>query len=255
MRISVTATTPELLERVRAYVPPGAQPCSVDEIDRRFSLTTDETGAVTLTRDEFLIGGAKGVDLDLALELLDSQIRLYLGRKARGAIFIHAGVVAHNGRAIVIPARSFGGKTTLVAALVKAGAIYFSDEFAVIDEDGLVRPYPKPLSMRSNGLRQTDHPVSSIGGVAGEDPLPLGAIVITSFKPGAAWRPRRLSAGAGAMALIENAVPAQERPEEVMRLVSRAALGSMVLESDRGEAEEVAPLLLADVTEMPDPAA
>ena len=38
------------------------------------------------------------------------------------------------GRAIVIPGRTFSGKSTLVAELVRAGATYYSDEYAVEDE-------------------------------------------------------------------------------------------------------------------------
>ncbi len=72
-------------------------------------------------------------------------------------------------------------------------------------------------------------------------------IVITTYKPGAEWKPKRLSPGAGAMALLANAVPAMERPSEVMPAISRAAEDAVVIESDRGEAEEVAPLLLAEL--------
>ena len=151
---------------------------------------------------------------------------------------------------IVIPSASFAGKTTLVTALVKAGAVYYSDEFAVIDRDGLVHPYAKPLSVRGDGWRQTDHAVESFGGVAGDEPLPLGMIVITSYRPGAEWKPKRLSAGAGAMALLANAVPAQERPKEVMHAVSRAAEGAVVIESDRDEADAIAPLLLAELEQQ-----
>jgi hypothetical protein len=71
--------------------------------------------------------------------------------------------------------------------------------------------------------------------------------VITTYKPGAEWKPRRLSPGTGAMALLANAVPAQERPEEVMRTISRAAKGAAVIESDRGEADEIAPLLIQEL--------
>jgi hypothetical protein len=49
------------------------------------------------------------------------------------------------------------------------------------------------------------------------------------------------------MALLENAVPAQVRPEQVMHAISRAAKGSVVIESDRDEADEIAPLLLAEL--------
>ena len=67
----------------------------------------------------------------------------------RMLIFIHAGVVAQDGVAIALPGVSFAGKTTLVSALVRAGAVYYSDEFAVIDKRGVVNPYPKALSVRA----------------------------------------------------------------------------------------------------------
>jgi hypothetical protein len=110
-----------------------------------------------------------------------------------------------------------------------------------------VHPYAKPLSVRGNGYRQTEHPVASFGGVAGEGPLPVGAIVVTTYKRGARWTPRPLSPGAGALALVANAVPAKERPDEVIRATSRAARDAVVIESDRGEAAEVAPLVLAEL--------
>lgn len=247
VRLAVAATEPELLELVRPYLPPGWRPCPASKVEQRFSIVIEENGTYALARDGTPLAGARGLERDLALELLDSQLRLYLGRKAPDTIFIHAGVVGHRGRAIVIPAPSFGGKTTLVAALVRAGASYYSDEFAVLDEGGLVHPYAKALSIRGNGVAQTDHPVASIGGVAGQEPVPLGAIVVTSYTPGAKWAPRRLSPGAGAMALLANAVPAKERPEQVMRTISRAAQGAVVIESDRGEADKVAPLLLPEL--------
>ena len=83
--------------------------------------------------------------------------------------------------------------------------------------------------------------------MAGVEPLPLGMIVITTYRSGAEWRPKRLSGGAGALALLSNAVPAQERPKEVMEAVARAASKAAVVESDRDEADQIAPLLLAEL--------
>ena len=57
---------------------------------------------------------------------------------------MHAGAVAWRDRGIVIPGRSHSGKTTLVRALVEA-ARYYSDEFAVLDPQGRLHPYPLPL--------------------------------------------------------------------------------------------------------------
>jgi hypothetical protein len=248
VRLAVGAGEEEVLERIRRILPPGSQPCSPETVDARFSLTRGEFGTYGITKNGKKLGGISKLELDLALEVLDSQLRLYLGRTAPDAVFVHAGVVSRNGVGIIIPAASFAGKTTLVAALVKAGAVYYSDEFAVIDRDGLVHPYAKALSVRDDGdWRQTDHAVESLGGVAGEERLPLGLVVVTSYKPGAEWRPQRLSQGAGAMALLANAVPARERSEDVMGAVSRAVDGALVLQGDRGEADAVAPLLLREL--------
>ena len=247
LRLALSASNAELFDRVRAFLPPGWRPCPPSTVERRFSLI-EEDFTYSLKRDGKVIGGAEGiVDLELALELLDSQLRIYLGRFAPDTIFVHAGAVAHRGRAIVMPGMSFSGKTTLVAALIRAGATYYSDEFAVLDERGLVHPYAKPLSVRDGGLAQTAHAVASFGGVTGEEPSPLGAIVVTHYKPGAVWEPRRLSAAAGATALLANAVPAKERPKQVMRTIARAAEGALVIESDRGEASTTAELLLAEL--------
>src|ERR671929_229610 len=87
----------------------------------------------------------------------------------------HAGVVGWQGRAILIPGRSFSGKSTLVAALVRAGATYYSDEFAVLDERGRVHPFPKKLSMRLEGsARPRFAPVEELGGRRGTTPLRVG---------------------------------------------------------------------------------
>jgi hypothetical protein len=245
VRAAVRSNLPQLLELVPPMLPPGWRPCASSAVECRFAILTESGGTYGLAKDGK--GIARGVDLDLALELLDSQIRMHIGETAPDWIFVHAGVVAHRDRAIVMPGRSFSGKTELVAALVRAGCAYYSDEFAVLDERGLVHPYPKPLSLRGEDLWQRDHDVEAIGGVAGTDPLRLGLIAVTTYRADAEWRPRRLSAGEGAMALLANTVPARERPAETMRAISRAADGAIALESDRGEADAVAPRLLAEL--------
>ena len=119
---------------------------------------------------------------------------------------------------------------------------------AVLGNDGLAHPYAKSLSLRESGDHvQVEHSVDALGGVAGEDGLPLGAVVVTSYKPDAQWQPEYLSPGEGAMALLANAVPARERPEEAMRALSRCADGAVVVMSDRSEADVVARWLMAEL--------
>jgi hypothetical protein len=128
---------------------------------------------------------------------------------------------------------------------VEAGALYYSDEFAVLDATGRVHPYARPLSYRpSDGGPSVDYPVHELGGAAGDRPLPVRLVVATRYRPGAQWDPQPLSSGAGALSLLENAVPAQDRPDQTIRHISRTIAGATVLQSDRGEADETAGLLL-----------
>ena len=57
----------------------------------------------------------QGAGLELALVVLDGHLRALVALHAPDRIFVHAGVVTHGGRTIVIPGKSFTGKTTLSA--------------------------------------------------------------------------------------------------------------------------------------------
>ncbi len=93
----------------------------------------------------------------------------FVAERAPDHLFVHAGVVGWEGRAIVMPAASFAGKTTLVQAWLEAGATYYSDEFAVLDRAGQrasVRPstgdpgrldrVESPRAGRGTGRRDRD---------------------------------------------------------------------------------------------------
>jgi hypothetical protein len=95
-----------------------------------------DDGLLSVVCDEEPVMGS--LDRRLALGILDAELRMYIALNAPEHVFVHAGVVGVGERAIVLPGRSFAGKTTLVAALVRAGAEYWSDEYAVLDADGLV---------------------------------------------------------------------------------------------------------------------
>jgi hypothetical protein len=122
----------------------------------------------------------------------------------------------------------------------------------VLDSEGLVHPYPKPLSIRAGELRlQADHPVESLNGVAGVEAIPLGMVVVTYYRPGAEWDPRELSPGEAALALLSHTVTARTRPDEAIRAISRAVENAVVYEGERGEAQELAPRLLAQLERQP----
>ena len=66
------------------------------------------------------------------LKYFDTRIRLLIAEHALGFVFMHAGVVAWIDKILIFPADSYSGKTTLVHEFVKKGAVYYSDEYAVL---------------------------------------------------------------------------------------------------------------------------
>jgi hypothetical protein len=231
-----------LLGQVEGILPPGWQRREPREGDQFFTLERRTDVGYVVEHGEGAAGGSS--DLAVALAVLETNLRLHVAANAPDHIFVHAGVVGFHGKAIVIPSRSFGGKTTLVRELMRAGALYYSDEFAVLDAEGRVHPYPKPLSIRLDGLNQVDHDIAGLGGKLGTEPLRVAAVALTYFEPGTRWEPRRLSTGEAVLGLLENTLPAQDRPEQSLATLKRALDGAAVLEGPRGEASEMAGALL-----------
>lgn len=246
MELRICTSSPDLLEEVQPMMPPGWRRRPRSSEQHTLGLIAEEGDVYSIYNDGVCIHDAPG--RPYALTMMDAQIQGHVALKAPDFVFIHAGVVADGDGAIVLPGHSFAGKTTLVRALVQAGAVYYSDEFAVLAQDGRVLPYPKRLSLRAaNGEAKSETPVEEVGGKPGEHPLSIGLVALARYRPGGEWRPGRLSAGAGALALFEHAVPGQERPEQTMRYVRRAVERAVVLEGERGEADEFAQMLLDTV--------
>jgi hypothetical protein len=265
VRITVCANSEDLLAHTDAFLPPGWTPAddpaaepdqddgyrldviTADTPDdsHRLGILSEEDGAYSVYSGTSRV--LEGQNLALSLVVLDGQIRLKIAAHAPDHTFIHAGAVAHAGKALIMPGNSFAGKTTLTAALVRLGATYYSDEFAVLDGDGLLHPYAKPLSLRREDQWQVDQDVESLGGVAGHEALPIRLVALTYYEPGAHWDPRQLSQGEGALELLGHAVAAQTRPEESIKAIRAALDGgrAVALEGKRGEADETAELLLA----------
>jgi len=249
VRLQLSYDDPELKPRVDQILPPGWAHCELDSSATSFALRQTGPGEYEVT-----IAGIPALEhgsLEVALTILDSQMRLVIAANAQDRLFVHAGVVSLEGRALVIPGGSFTGKTTLVEALVRAGATYYSDEYALLDDAGRVHPYPRPLSIRSDdGTAARDRRADLIGRVAGDEQAELATVVMTRYQAGAEWRPRRVSTGRGVLALLANTVPAQDRPEESLRTLRRAVAGATTLEGVRGEAAPAAGALLDELASL-----
>jgi hypothetical protein len=244
MAISAPAA---VMPRVQAVLPPSAQVRDPREGDDHIILSPFPHSEYRVVFGTESISASS--DVQIALEILGKRIREHVALSAPDHTFVHAGVVGHNGRAIVVPGLSFAGKTTLVGELVRAGATYYSDEFAVLDGDGLVHPYAKPLSVRNGGWAQVDHDVASYGGTSGVEPLPIGVVALTWYERDAGWAPERLSTGEGTLKVLANTVPASDRPAPSLAAITKALGDAVILEGSRGEASAAARELLSIVSE------
>lgn len=242
VRAAIRASDAELLAAAVALLPPEATRCGPGSASERFALLLEDGDTYRVVSAHENDQTCR--DRELAIALLEAEFQLHVATHAPNCVFIHAGVAVHQGRAIVIPGASLSGKTTLVTALVRAGAVYFSDEFAFLDDDGLVHPFAQPLSVRRDGAADAKWPVERLGGRRGTDPVPIGVIAVTSYKAGAGWNPQVRSRGRGMLALLSNTLPARDRPADALAVTRRAVESAVVLEGERGEAELVAPALL-----------
>ena len=183
--------------------------------------------------------------------VLAAHAEPFVAERAPDHLFVHAGVVGWEDRAIVMPGASFAGKTTLVQAWLEAGATYYSDEFAVLDRAGRVHPFARPLSIRDGSTGKTRHvPVAASSAGTGTIPLPIGLVLVTSYRAGARWRPRRLTAAPTLLALMRNTIAARGNPEHSMPILKQAVSGCIAFAGLRGEA---GPLVSAVLEHVPTP--
>lgn len=245
---------PEVLALLRERLPFGARLVSGRRPERTWRVTGG-AGGFEVAHDEGAVVTGALPDPVTAAEALLSDLELWLAEHARRHVFVHAGCVAVAGRALLLPGRTLAGKSTLTAALVRAGATYWSDEYAVLRPDGRVQPYARPLAIRPRSGEAPGPsrrvPATELGGRVGSGSAEVTLVALLQHDSGAGWAVQPSSPGQVALAMLENTVPARTRPRAVLAAVTAAASGAAGVRGTRGEAEEAAPLLLALLSPPP----
>jgi hypothetical protein len=250
LRFGLCSNDPAALAQAGPHLPLGWQLAPAGEVDILYSLRLALPSTRKDTRNYHLLycGSAllaRTLELDRLWLAFTNHAQLFTAFRAQDCLFVHAGVVGWQRRAILIPGRSMTGKTTLVEALIRVGATYYSDEFAVLDQQGLVHPYPVPLSIREQiGRPGAKRPVEALGGQAGDRPLPVGLVVVTRYQRRARWRPQPISPAQAMLVLMDNTVAARRDPSHSMPILRRVAMGAQTIRSKRGEAKRIVPALL-----------
>jgi hypothetical protein len=249
VKFGVRVTDAAVLDDVRRALPHGVRADAHPVVDHLVSFVVGgQAPGARLRRFDLLYAAARRIirtaERGEALRALESHLEQAMAELARRRLFVHAGVVGWKGRAILFPGRSHSGKSSLVAALLGAGAEYCSDEYAVLDSSGRVHPYPRPLLLRADGEHGTRVTAAALGASTARRPLPVGLVVVTHYRAGARWRPADLSPGRAMLELLGNTVMVRSQPQRVLSVLERVVVRAPALRGTRGEAEEAAPLLL-----------
>lgn len=238
----VAVNQPDMLDRVARCVPKGSTVRPSAAGDRRFALLAED-GVYTVMQDGEAIMSSDTIEM--ALLFLSNHLMLFTLLRAEDVLFVHAGVVGHGEHAIVLPGGRGIGKTTLVAALLRAGAFYYTDDYMALAPDGRVHPYALPLLMRDpETTLATAHTAEDLGASVGDRALPVGIIAHIPHRDGAQLRLESQSPGAGVLLLLANSFGPDLRPGYAMSAAREAVSGALVLGGERGDADEAASALL-----------
>jgi hypothetical protein len=248
VKIGFSTNSAEALEAVKAavkiYLPDCFREIEETKTEHDFLFVWNKSGRDTLYKN-----GEKMFDRqkrEISIDNVASRIRLTVAEFAVGRVFIHSGAVAWKNKAVIFPGRSFRGKTALTVALVERGAVYYSDEYAILDADGFLHPFPKMLSVRGviDDRQQIDYPVEKFGGVAGTKKIRVGIVLVAEYKPKARWNPKFLSPAQGVIEIIQHTVPIRQNPIFTLEVLNKIAGEAVFVKSKRGDVSKSADLIL-----------
>lgn len=110
-----------------------------------------------------LAGNGRIADVETAGALAETMVeinRLGAESVADTMAVLHAGTFVVDGAAVAVSGTSGAGKSTTVAAAVRAGHGFLSDEVCAIDTESLmVRSYHRPIGLRAGGSAAIGVPI------------------------------------------------------------------------------------------------
>src|ERR1700722_8830821 len=139
---------------------------------------------------------------------------------------VHAGAVLLGERALLLPGVTHAGKSSLVAELLRQGATYLSDEYALIDSEGHVHPYPRPLLLRNGSPEQSPWLPAECNARTGDGPVPVGWILSLEYLPESTWSVEAVCQSEALLILLRNTPHLLSESPNMVAVFQRAVAGA-----------------------------
>lgn len=183
-----------------------------------------------------------------AVDALLSHVNLAAVSATPTHLLLHAGGLTRGPDALVLPAESGSGKTSLTVALVEAGLDYLSDETVAVAVDDLaILPYHKPFTIKASGQHLFPRLRPASGSLAerltsdyawhvdarhvrpecfATEVARPALLVAPRYQPGAETRLKRLTRGEAMVALGANSSALRALGGDVLDVLDRVTLGA-----------------------------
>jgi hypothetical protein len=238
LKIGIRGNDPSVVDALVARIPADWTPQESRVVDRLYSVVTP-TSRKRHGRDLCILYGndarlARTERLQELLDAFESDLDLYVAANCHQPLFVHAGAIRWRQHVILLPGPSRSGKTSLVAEFLRAGASYYADDFVLIDRDGYIRTYQRPLSVRleSGGVQKLDP--EDLGAAAAE-PATASFVLFTQYAHGISWRPEQVSHGQAVLRMLQNTPGARKRPGVAIEVLAHAIKNAETHVGFRGE--------------------
>ena len=212
IKLGFRADRPETLTLLQTLLEPlGTEPCSEEEVEFLYSYRGG--GQRGRLRDYHLLYmGARQVvrtlDGAAVAQAMNREINLLVGVAAPDSFCLRGGAVIWEGRALVVVGPEGAGTSTLLSALVRAGARQLVDSFVLFDGS-------------------TGQLVGPAEGYA------VAAVLVTRYQAHQRFRPQQLSPGQAAAELFGCAPAAAVRASRLLPQLVRLATEVPVWKGDR----------------------
>lgn len=241
--IRVDCDSAEIFAGLQRFLLPPMPRCKVykDRVGIDISVR-HRAGAVEILVDESPVPSAEDLDhaiLHIVKALDDALVKRF--KKLRA---VHAGAVVLEGRALLVPGSTHAGKSSLIAELLRRGASHLSDEYALIDSEGRVHAYPRPLLLRNGSSRQSLVLPQHLNAKFASEPASAGWIIAVEYAPEGAWEVSEISQGQAVMLLLQNTPHEMATAPDLLERFVRLASGAECYAGQRGDVAEAAERIL-----------